>query len=207
MLDKIGIPKRLAWGFLGVVLFMMGDGLEQGWLSPFLIENGLTVQQSASIFSIYGIALAIASWFSGVCLEAFGAKRTMFMGLLFYVIGTAAFIVFGFEQLNLPVMYVTYFVKGLGYPLFAYSFLTWVIYRTPQSKLSTAVGWFWIAYCLGMFVFGAWYSSYAIKAFGYLNTLWSSIFWVCLGAFLHCLSIKTVLKRRKEKDQKQLRSF
>lgn len=49
MLDKIGIPKRLAWGFLGVVLFMMGDGLEQGWLSPFLIENGLTVQQSASI--------------------------------------------------------------------------------------------------------------------------------------------------------------
>ncbi|MFC7805953.1 hypothetical protein ACFRGK_21345, partial [Bacillus subtilis] len=43
MLDKIGIPKRLAWGFLGVVLFMMGDGLEQGWLSPFLIENGLTV--------------------------------------------------------------------------------------------------------------------------------------------------------------------
>ncbi|MDP4113495.1 MAG: hypothetical protein Q8924_15370, partial [Bacillota bacterium] len=22
MLDKIGIPKRLAWGFLGVVLFM-----------------------------------------------------------------------------------------------------------------------------------------------------------------------------------------
>ncbi|CAM3998050.1 hypothetical protein BASU183_11905 [Bacillus subtilis] len=63
MLDKIGIPKRLAWGFLGVVLFMMGDGLEQGWLSPFLIENGLTVQQSASIFSIYGIALAIASWF------------------------------------------------------------------------------------------------------------------------------------------------
>ncbi len=112
MLDKIGIPKRLAWGFLGVVLFMMGDGLEQGWLSPFLTENGLTVQQSASIFSIYGIALAIASWFSGVCLEAFGAKRTMFMGLLFYVIGTAAFIVFGFEQLNLPVMYVTYFVKG-----------------------------------------------------------------------------------------------
>lgn len=199
MLDKIGIPKRLAWGFLGVVLFMMGDGLEQGWLSPFLIENGLTVQQSASIFSIYGIALAIASWFSGVCLEAFGAKRTMFMGLLFYVIGTAAFIVFGFEQLNLPVMYVTYFVKGLGYPLFAYSFLTWVIYRTPQNKLSTAVGWFWIAYCLGMFVFGAWYSSYAIKAFGYLNTLWSSIFWVCLGALFALFINKDRFEKKKRK--------
>ncbi|MCY8523551.1 MFS transporter, partial [Bacillus atrophaeus] len=92
MLQKIGIPKQLGWGFLGVLIFMMGDGLEQGWLSPFLIENGLTVQQSASIFTVYGISLAIASWFSGVCLEAFGAKRTMFMGLLFYIIGTAGFI-------------------------------------------------------------------------------------------------------------------
>ncbi|UUT28828.1 hypothetical protein NRF11_09695 [Bacillus velezensis] len=65
MLNKIGIPKQLAWGFLGVVLFMMGDGLEQGWLSPFLVENGLTVQQSASLFTVYGISLAVASWFSG----------------------------------------------------------------------------------------------------------------------------------------------
>lgn len=145
MLNKIGLPKQLVWGFLGVVLFMMGDGLEQGWLSPFLIENGLTVQQSVSIFTVYGISLAIASWFSGVCLEAFGAKRTMFMGLLFYIIGTAAFISYGFEHLNLPVMYVTYFIKGLGYPLFAYSFLTWVIYRSPKNRLGTAVGWFWIA--------------------------------------------------------------
>ncbi|WP_395096822.1 MULTISPECIES: hypothetical protein [Bacillus] len=39
MLNKIGIPKQLFWGFLGVVLFMMGDGLEQGWLSPFLNEG------------------------------------------------------------------------------------------------------------------------------------------------------------------------
>jgi hypothetical protein len=33
------------------------------------------------------------------------------MGLLFYVIGTAAFIAYGFENLNLPVMYVTYFIN------------------------------------------------------------------------------------------------
>ncbi|AME05040.1 RbtT/DalT/CsbX family MFS transporter [Bacillus siamensis] len=207
MLNKIGIPKQLAWGFLGVVLFMMGDGLEQGWLSPFLVENGLTVQQSASLFTVYGIALAVASWFSGVCLEAFGAKRTMFMGLLFYVIGTAAFIAYGFENLNLPVMYVTYFIKGLGYPLFAYSFLTWVIYRSPKSKLSTAVGWFWIAYCCGMFVFGAWYSSWAIKSFGYLNTLWSSIFWVCLGAFFALILNRDRFEKKKASKQEKVQEL
>ena len=183
MLDKIGIPKSLSWGFLGILLFMMGDGLEAGWMSPFLVENGLTIQQSATIFTVYGISITIASWFSGVCLEIYGPKKSMFMGLLFYVIGTAIFITFGFQTMNYPVMLIAYFIKGFGYPLFTYSFLTWVIYRSPKSKLSTAIGWFWFAFCTGMMVLGAWYSSVAIKYFGYVNTLWTSIFWVCLGAF------------------------
>ena len=62
MLDKIGIPKSLSWGFLGIMFFMLGDGLEAGWMSPFLVENGLTVQQSALIFTVYGISITIASW-------------------------------------------------------------------------------------------------------------------------------------------------
>ena len=83
MLDKIGIPKSLGWGFLGILLFMMGDGIEAGWMSPFLVENGLTIQQSALIFTVYGISITIASWFSGVCLEIYGPKRSMFMGYHF----------------------------------------------------------------------------------------------------------------------------
>jgi hypothetical protein len=41
MLDKVGIPKNLAWGYLGILIFMMGDGLEGGWLSPYLLGRGL----------------------------------------------------------------------------------------------------------------------------------------------------------------------
>lgn len=211
MLDRIGIPKKLSWGFLGVMIFMMGDGLEAGWLSPFLIESGLSVQQSAAIFTVYGISIALASWFSSVCLEAFGAKRTMAMGLLFYVIGTAGFIIFGFETMNYPVMLLTYFIKGFGYPLFAYSFLTWLIYRAPKEKLSTAVGWFWFAYCAGMMVLGAWYSSFALEQFGYLTTLWTSIFWVCLGAFFALVMTRDKYERksttRKEKLNELLKGI
>ena len=75
MLERIGITKNLGWGFLGVMLFMMGDGIEAGWLSPFLVESGLTIQQSAAIFTVYGISIALASWFSGVCVDVFGPKR------------------------------------------------------------------------------------------------------------------------------------
>ncbi|KAA9028568.1 MFS transporter [Niallia endozanthoxylica] len=203
MLDKIGIPKSLSWGFLGILIFMMGDGLEAGWISPFLVENGLTIQQSATIFTVYGISITIASWFSGVCLEIYGPKKSMFAGVLFYVIGTAAFIVFGFQTMNYPVMLLSYFIKGFGYPLFTYSFLTWVIYRTPSNKLSTAIGWFWFAFCTGMMVLGAWYSSVAIKYLGYVNTLWTSIFFVCLGAFFALVLNKDKFKKKPITNKKE----
>jgi len=182
-LSKIGLPSHLGWGYLGILIFMMGDGVEQGWLSPYLIERGMTIQQSASLFTAYGITIAISSWFSGVLVEGFGPKKTMLMGVVLYILGTVGFIGYGLEDLNFGIMLGMYAVRGFGYPLFAYSFLVWITYRTPQQTLGRAVGWFWFVFTGGLNVFGAYYSSWAIKELGYLDTLWSSIFWVLLGAF------------------------
>ncbi len=183
LLDKAGIPRHLAWGYLGILIFMMGDGVEQGWLSPYLIGRGMSIQQSASLFTVYGITIAISSWFSGVLAEGFGPKKTMGMGILLYIIGTVGFVGLGMKDLNFPIMLVTYAIRGFGYPLFAYSFLVWITYRSPQQKLGTAVGWFWFVFTGGLNVFGAYYSSWAIKNLGYIDTLWSSILWVAIGAF------------------------
>jgi polyol permease family len=187
VLDKAGIPKSLAWGYLGILIFMMGDGIEQGWLSPYLIGRGMTIQQSAALFTAYGVTIAIASWFSGVLAEGFGPKKTMIMGLLLYITGTVGFVGYGMPHLNFEVMLATYALRGFGYPLFAYSFLVWITYRSPQQKLGRAVGWFWFVFTGGLNVFGAYYSSWAIIHLGYLNTLWSSIFWVLIGAFFAIL--------------------
>ena len=59
--EKVGLPKPLAWGYLGILIFMMGDGVEQGWLSPYLIEQGMSIQQSALMFTVYGVTIAISS--------------------------------------------------------------------------------------------------------------------------------------------------
>jgi polyol permease family len=183
LLSRAGIPKQLAWGYLGIMIFMMGDGVEQGWLSPYLIGRGMTIQQSASLFTVYGITIAISSWFSGVLAEGFGPKKTMLMGLILYILGTAGFVGYGLPDLNFGVMLITYAIRGFGYPLFAYSFLVWITYRSPGKKLGSAVGWFWFVFTGGLNVFGAYYSSWAIQHLGYLDTLWSSIFWVLVGAF------------------------
>lgn len=181
--DTVGLPKPLAWGYLGILIFMMGDGVEQGWLSPYLLEHGMNIQQSALLFTVYGVTIAISSWFSGVLAEGYGPRRAMLAGLLLYIIGTVGFVGYGMSDLNFPVMLLTYAIRGFGYPLFAYSFLVWITYRTPQEKLGRAVGWFWFVFTGGLNVFGAYYSSWAIGRLGYQNTLWSSIFWVAVGAF------------------------
>src|SRR5919107_1123709 len=150
LLDKAGLPKTLGWGYLGIMIFMMGDGVEQGWLSPFLLERGMSIQQSALLFTVYGITIAISSWFSGVLAEGFGPKKTMLMGLILYILGTAGFVGYGLPDLNFGVMLVTYAIRGFGYPLFAYSFLVWITYRSPQQKLGRAVGWFWFVFTGGL---------------------------------------------------------
>ena len=186
-LNRAGIPKQLAWGYLGILIFMMGDGVEQGWLSPYLLERGMTIQQSALLFTVYGVTIAVSSWFSGVLAEGYGPKKTMLMGLMLYILGTCGFVGYGLTQQNYGIMLATYAIRGFGYPLFAYSFLVWITYRSPQQKLGRAVGWFWFVFTGGLNVFGSYYSSWAIRHLGYLNTLWSSIFWVLLGAFFALL--------------------
>lgn len=194
--DKSGLPRPLAWGYLGIIIFMMGDGVEQGWLSPYLIENGMNIKQSASLFTAYGITIAVSSWFSGVLAESFGPRRVMLSGLVLYIIGTIVFVGYGLSDFNYPVMLITYAVRGFGYPLFAYSFLVWITYNTPKSQLGRAVGWFWFVFTGGLNVFGAYYSSWFIEVIGHHNVLWSSIFWVLLGAFFALVLNKAEFKRK-----------
>jgi polyol permease family len=200
--NKIGLPKNLAWGYLGILIFMMGDGVEQGWLSPYLIERGMTIQQSATLFTVYGVTIAISSWFSGVLAEALGVKKTMWLGVLFYIMGTIGFVGAGLTDLNYGIMLITYALRGFGYPLFAYSFLVWVTYRTPKEKLGAAVGWFWFVFTGGLNVFGAYYSSWAIHALNYINTLWSSIFWVLVGAVFALILNRDTFQRSNLKTNK-----
>ncbi len=182
MMQRIGLPKPLAWGYLGILIFMMGDGMEQGWLSPYLIDRGLAMEHSATLFSLYGVTIAISSWFSGVLTESLNPRKTMGLGLLLYLLGTVLFIGIGLKDLDLGVLYFTYALRGFGYPLFAYSFLVWISYVVPQNALGRAVGWFWFVFTGGLNVLGAFYSSWAIEHLGHIPALWSAVAWVLVGA-------------------------
>lgn len=175
----LGLPKQLSWAFLGVLIFMMGDGIEQTWLSKYITNQGFN---SAELFAVYGLTVGISAWLSGVIAETFGVRKTMFAGFILYVLGVAGFAGIGMAQMNYPVLLVTYAIKGFGYPLFAYTFMVWITYRVEQKTLSSAQGWFWFVFTGGLNVLGAYYGIFAYQHFGVIPTLWSALIFAVLGS-------------------------
>ncbi|EDA0234452.1 MFS transporter [Salmonella enterica] len=184
LVNRIGLSSKLLLGYAGVLIFMMGEGLEQGWLSPYLISKGLTVQESALLFSVYGFSAAIAAWLSGVLAEIYTARRVMIVGLLMFLAGSLVFLGWGLPSNKLEIMIPTYALRGFGYPLFAYGFLVWVAYEAPPQRLGSAVGIFWFVYSGGLSVLGVFYSSLVLPYLGEIHTLWSALVFVALGAFI-----------------------
>lgn len=204
---KVGLPQKIIWGYIGVLIFMMGDGLEIGWLSPWLVEQGFSVQQTSLLFVAYGITVAIAAWFSGVLTEMLGAKKTMLFGFLLYVLGTIGFIGLGISSMNLSIMVPMYALRGFGYPLFAFSFLVWISYRADQKRLGSAVGWFWFVFTGGLNVLGAYYSVWAIQQLGHVTTLWSSLLWVTIGAIIALMINKDTLPANKASSAEKMKEL
>src|SRR5438105_10369351 len=119
LLERLGIPRPLAWGFLGTLIFMIGDGVEAGYLSPYLRDQSFSIQQVALLFTVYGLVVAVASWLSGALSDLWGPRQVMIIGLVAWAFFEVLFLTFGIKGFNYPVMLVSYGLRGLGYPPFA----------------------------------------------------------------------------------------
>jgi polyol permease family len=181
---------ELAIGYLGLLLFMIGDGVEAGFLSPMLRDMHFSASQVAVVFTAYGITAAIASWLSGALSDIFGPKKVMGAGLLIWLVFELPFLLGGIHHANYPVIVASYALRGFGYPLFAYGFLVWVTAVTPQRYLGTAVGWFWSARTGGLPTLGALFASFSVPHLGMYRTLWASVVLVLLGGLVTMFGVR-----------------
>lgn len=202
LMYKVGLPSNLFWGFIGLLIFMGADGVENGWISPYLVDHGFSVGQVSALLTVYGVSIAIAAWFSGVLFEIIGPRKTILLGLLLYVIGSVTFVYFGMMELNLTMMYPTYAIRGLGYPTVAYSFLIWLNYSTPKDILGKAVGWYWFAYSGGLFVTGAFASAALLPVIGEINTMWLSAVIGIVGVFFLIVLNRDAITKSEEYEEK-----
>ena len=96
----------------------------------------------------------------------------MFIGLVSFLIFDALFILVGIPSGNLALLIVVYGLRGFEYPMLAYGFLTWMMMITPPERQSSASGWFWFAFSLGMQIIGSYLSSLLLPSVGAIATLW-----------------------------------
>ncbi|MGW0736061.1 MFS transporter [Streptomyces sp. NPDC002851] len=210
LLDRIGIPKALAFGYAGLLLFMIGDGVESGFIAPYMAHHGAGTEIRASyVITVYGVAVMLASWLSGALSQLWGPRRVMQLGFGIWFVFHVLYLVFALAPGNYPLMLVFYGLRGFGYPLFAYGFLVWITATAKPARMGTAVGWFYVAFTGGLPTLGSLVASASIPAFGAFATLWVALGIISMGAALCLLGVRerTGFSRMAPQGEKPVQSL
>ncbi|HWC79300.1 MAG TPA: MFS transporter [Pseudonocardiaceae bacterium] len=194
-MERIGIPRQLFWGFVAVLIFMIGDGVEITYLTKYLTDpaGGGLVGSEASFatVTVYGIAVLIASWFSGTLSAIWGPRRVMWLGGAWWVLFECVFLFGALPTKNAAFIITVYGIRGFAYPLFAFGFLVWVQTLAKQSMRGSAAGWFWFVFTGGLPTLGAGIAAIALGVFGLTlyGTLVLSLVLVAIGALIGCFAV------------------
>ncbi len=165
-LDKMGIPRPLALGFLAVLVFMTGNGVESNFITPHMVAVlGSPEATVATIVTFYSLAALIGSYVSGALSDLVGPRRVMILGFAVWVVFEVLFLL-ALNIGSVPFAAVAYAIRGFGYPLFAFAFLVWVNITTPVERNGSAVGWFYVAFTGGLPTLGSLFAIGAIPVFG-----------------------------------------
>jgi MFS family permease len=195
-LERIGIPRELLWGFVGVLIFMIGDGVEISFLSDYLQRpdgGGLPGSQAAfATVTLYGIAVMIASWFSGTLSSIWGPRRVMMLGGAWWVVFEILFLFWAIPSQTGALIITLYGLRGFAYPLFAFAFLVWAQVVSPVRMRGSVAGWFWFAFTGGLPTVGAAVAAFTLGPLGMTlyGTLVVSLVLVAIGALIGIFGVR-----------------
>lgn len=192
-LVRLGFPRPLLWGFLGLLLFMIGDGVETNILSPYLQDaHGFSVSLAGSLVTVYGAMVAVAAFGAAALSDLWGPRRVMMTGAGIWITMEVLFLSIALTHSSTWLIFLTYGLRGLGYPLFAYGFLVWITATARKDKLATSIGWFYVAFTLGLPALGAVVATFSLSVvqLTMYQTFWVSACLVVLGSLAALIGVK-----------------
>ncbi|EQA7359460.1 TPA: cytochrome C biogenesis protein CcdA, partial [Enterobacter hormaechei] len=83
-------------------------------------------------------------------------------------------------------------IRGLAYPLFLYAFIVVIIHNVRSDKSSSALGWYWAVYSVGIGVAGSYIPSFTIPHIGEMGTLWLALAFCLAGGVIAMVSLRSV---------------
>lgn len=202
-IEKLGMPRPLFWGFVAVLIFMIGDGVEVSRLPGYLAGPGGLNGSSASLITgtIYGLAVMIASWLSGTLSSIWGPQRVMQLGAAIWVIFEIIFLLFAINSGSLFLVALVYGIRGFAYPLFAFGFLVWIQTVSSVELRGSAAGWFWFAFTGGIPTIGSLVAAFSAPVIGVYNTFWLSLVIVAIGGLIGSFAVREAQGTRPIADE------
>lgn len=165
-LARLGIPHVLRWGFVGLLVFMTGNGAESNFITPHLVDVlGSPEATVATMITAYSLTALVGSYASGALSDLMGPRRVMLIGVTIWVVFEIALLL-SVASGSVALTAISYALRGFGYPLFAFSFLVWVNVTATPERNGTAVGWFYVAFTGGFPTLGSLFALGVIPAFG-----------------------------------------
>lgn len=109
----------------------------------------------------------------------------MLWGFLIWAVFEALFLG-ALQTGSVSLVFATYFLRGFGFPFFAFAFLVWINAVVPLQRNGTAVGWFYVMFTGGFPTLGSLFAAGAIPLFGgglvgETLTMWAAIGLVTIG--------------------------
>lgn len=179
---NVGIPVGFGWGYAGLLLFMIGDGVETSFLSRLFFDLGYSQSQVGAAFTVYGLTAAIGAYLAGAFSDLWGPRKVMAIGAAIWLVLHVGMLVIALPTHSYGLLITTYGLRGFGYPLFAYGFMIWLIAGSPKDRLNTALGWFWCCFTAGYPVIGSLLAASLLPVLHPTGLLWLSWLLVASGA-------------------------
>ena len=147
-------------------------------------------QASLITGTVYGLAVLIASWFSGTLSSIWGPQRVMQLGAAIWVVFEVIFLLFAINSGSLLLVAVIYGIRGFAYPLFAFGFLVWIQTVARVELRGSAAGWFWFAFTGGLPTLGSLVAAFSAPIIGVYNTFWLSLGIVAVGGLIGSFAVR-----------------